>query len=119
MPTITADIGAGATTPDLILPWTTAQTSANVFHDIQGASTPWVSLQGARARRGELRCFYQAEADAEAARALLSTLDTFTIDYPARTSIEMTFAVDGDVQVELDQETTDHWIVRFGYREVT
>lgn len=119
MPTISADIGTDTTTPDLILPWSTEQDSANVFHDIQGATTPWVSIQGARARRGDLALFYTTESDAEAARVMFSEPDTFTIDYDERTSLEMTFAVDGTVRVELDDQTSAHWVVRFGYREVT
>lgn len=119
MPTITAEISAQTITPDLIMPWSTRQTSANIFHDIQGSDTPWVSLQGARKRSGELRLFFAAETDAEDARTKLSASDTFTIDYAARPSLEFTFAVDGDITVELDENTQDHWTVQFGYREVT
>lgn len=118
MPTITSDIGPGTTSPELIFPWSTEQDSANVFHDIQGAPTPWVSIQGARARRGELALFYSSESAAEAARLMLSEPDTFTIDYNERSSLEFTFAVDGSVRVELDDRTSEHWVVRFGYREV-
>jgi len=118
VPTITADIAATTTTPDLIMPWSTSQESANVFHDIQGAATPWVSLQGARSRSGELALFYIDEADATDARELLATVDTFTIDYAERPSLEFTFAVDGTVTVTLDDQTSDHWVVRFGFREV-
>lgn len=119
MPTITADIGADTTSPLLIVPWSTEQDSANVFHDIQGATMPWVSIQGARARRGELALFYgDDEAAAAAAREMLSEPDTFTIDYDQRPSLEFTFAVDGTVRMELDEQTSDHWVVRFGYREV-
>lgn len=119
MPTITGQISAQVITPDLIFPWATEQDSANVFHDIQGATVPWVSIQGTRARRGELAAFFEAETDATAAREILSEPDTFTIDYPERPSLEFTFAVDGTVRMELDEITTDHWVIRFGYREVT
>jgi len=119
MPTITAEISAAVITPSLILPWRTVQAAGNVFHDIQGASTPWVSLQATRSRAGELRIFFTTEAAAEAARVVLRAADTFTIAYAERTSLEFTFAVDGSVQVELDSETSDHWYVQFGYREVT
>lgn len=119
MPTITADISAESTTPVLIMPWRTLSASSNVFHDIQDAEMPWVSLRAARGHRGELRLFYNtSETDAAAAAALLRTADTFTIDYDERTSLEMTFAVEGDVEVELNEETQDHWVVRFGYRQV-
>lgn len=118
MPTINAEIGEGSTTPTLILPWRTSNATRNVFHDIEGASMPWVSLGAARGRTGELRCFYITEAAAEQARALLCTADTFTIDYEERTSLEFTFAVEGRVEVELDERTSNHWYVQFGYREV-
>lgn len=118
MPTITADIGPESTTPVLIMPWATEQESANVFHDIQGSAVPWVSIQGARARRGELALFYDDETDASAAREMLSEPDTFTIDYNERPSLEFTFAVDGTVKMELEEKTRRNWIVRFGYREV-
>lgn len=118
MPTITADLGPDSTTPVLILPWSTEQDSANIFHDIQGEAMPWVSIQGARARRGELALFYSSEANATAAREMLSEPDTFTIDYDERPSLEFTFAVDGTVRMELEERTSRNWIVRFGYREV-
>ena len=118
MPTITADIAGTSTTPDLVFPWATEQASGNIFHDISGAATPWISLQGAHARTGELHCFYVSETNANTARTLFSTADTFTLTYAERPSIEMTFAVDGSVTMELDADTSEHWVVRFGYREV-
>lgn len=117
--TISANIGTGTTTPVLLMPWTTRQPSGNIFHAVQDASAPWVSLQAARTREGEHRAFYDTETDASAARDLLATADTFTLDYPERPSIEMVFAVDGEVQMQLDETTAAHWVVQFGYREVT
>lgn len=117
--TISANIGTGTTTPVLLFPWSTQQTSGNVFHKVPGASAPWVSLGTPGSREGELRAFYTVEADASDARDLLITIDTFTLDYPERPSIEMVFAVDGTVQMQLDETTSDHWVVQFGYREVT
>lgn len=119
MPTITAETSAASTSPALIFPWRTSNTTANTFHDIPGAEMPWVTVASARGRKGELRCFYLTESEAETARDLLCTADIFTITYAERTSLEFTFAVDGTVEVELDSETTDHWYVQFGYRQVT
>ncbi len=116
--TITGTISGDSTSPDLLLPWEKSHASANIFHDVQGSPTAWVSIQGARSGEGELRAFYISETDANAALTLLKSADVFTLDYPERTSIEMTFAVDGTVTMQLDEETSDHWLVTFGYREV-
>jgi hypothetical protein len=117
MPTISGGT-AGSTTPLLILPWRTTQVSGNVFYDVLSAPFPLVTLQAAGWRRGELRCFYQVEALAEAARNLLSQPRVFTITYPERPTLQFKFAVEDTIAVALDDETSEHWMLTFGYREV-
>lgn len=119
MPTITGTSTLAECTPELIFPWATTQTGGNIMQDIIGSPYPWVSLSAARSRQGSLVAFFPSEADAEAARVMLSSPESFTIDYPARPSIEMTFVIDsGGIAVELDAETQDHWTVRFDFREI-
>lgn len=118
MPTITATLSAETTEPELIHPWSTRQRTPTVVQDVVGSSTPWVSLGEAYTREGVLEFFYSDEADADAARQLLGTIDSFTIDYPERPSLEFSFVVTGDLEMRLDPDTTDHWVVAFAYREL-
>lgn len=115
---ITAAISAFTTTPLLVFPWSTTQRSPTTLTDILGRANPWVSLAAARSREGQLELFYSSEANANAARIMLGRVDTFTLAYPARPSLAMAFVVHGDIEVQLDTTTSDHWVVRFSYREL-
>jgi redox-sensitive bicupin YhaK (pirin superfamily) len=115
---ITAAISAATTTPLLVFPWSTTQQSPTILTDILGRANPHVSLAAARSREGTLELFYSSETNSNAARIMLARADTFTLAYPARPSLAMVFVVHGDIEVQLDTTTSDHWVVRFQYREL-
>lgn len=115
--TITGVTTTDTTSPRIIQPWRTTQEPGTIVHDIQGATSPWISLSPARTREGTLSALYDTESDAEAARTLLSGAELFTITYAARPTLEFTFAVVGQLEVELLRGR--RWSVRIAYREVT
>lgn len=117
-PTITGLTTAATSTPLLIEPWRTTQEAQTIVHDVQGAASPWVTLEAARTREGTLSALYGTEAAAEAGRALLTTPQLFEITYTDRPTLEQTFAVVGPVEVELRRDRK-YWTVRWQYREVT
>lgn len=117
--TITASNGAGTTHPITVLsPYETARSSRNVIHDLIGGGIA-VSLVGPRPRAGELALLYSTEADAHACVQLHGSETTFTLTETDRPTVSMSYVVDGDVTIALDEGTLDHWVVTIGYQEVT
>ncbi len=116
-PTITGATSGDETTPVLIRPHRTTQESSTIVHDIQGAASPWVSLSAARSRAGTLEALYDSESATEAARVMLTGAELFAITYPGRTSLELTFAVTGALDIELQRDRR-YWVVRIPFREV-
>jgi hypothetical protein len=116
--TITANNGAGSTTPHFItLPYETGHQSRSVVHDLLGGGLA-VSLVTPRPRSGELQLLYVDEATANAGRLLHLQETTFTLTETSRATVNMTYVVDGEVRVTLD--TDGHaWVVSIGYQEVT
>lgn len=117
--TITANApGAGTTTPLTILsPYGAQIRSRNVVHDLIGGGIS-VSLVQPRPRAGELRLLYETEAAADAALRLHYQEATFTLVESDRPTLNMTYAVDGDLAIELDDQTLEVWIVTIGYQEI-
>lgn len=118
-PSIAAEISLNSTSPDLILPWQTSQATGNTLQPIVGATEPYVTMDVARLRTGTLQAWYIAEADAEDARTLLGEIGAFAITYPERPTLELRFVVDGEIVVQLDANTSEHWTVTFGYQELS
>jgi hypothetical protein len=115
--TITANNGAGSTTPHFItVPFETSWASRNVVHDLIGGGLA-VSLVEPRPRAGQLELLYLSEAAAFAATSLHQQESTFTLVESDRVYFTMTYVVDGAVTVHLDTDTHG-WIVRVGYQEV-
>jgi hypothetical protein len=116
--TITANNGAGSTTPHFItLPYETAHTSRSVVHDLLGGGLA-VSLVAPRPRSGELALLYVDEATANACRLLHLEESTFTLVESSRATVNMTYVVNGDLRVRLDMDG-HAWVVTVGYQEVS
>ena len=116
---ITVNDGSGtSTSPALVLGYDTQRASQNIVHDIIGGGIA-VSLIRPRPRAGTLELFYLTEAAAFAALDLHSIESTFSLADSDRPAVNMTYALDGSgVQVALDPETRNRWIVSVSYQEV-
>lgn len=116
--TISAGNGAGTTSPLTILsPWETAWRSRNVIHDLVGGGIA-VSLVTPRPRNGSMDLLYDTEAAAFAAAELHLQETTFTLTETDPASVSMTYVVDGDIRVRLDESSLLAWVVTVSYQEV-
>ena len=119
--TITADNGAGTTSPLTILsPWETAIQSRNVVHGLIGGGLV-VSLVAPWPRAGEFQALYETEAAAFACVDLHKAESSFTLTETDRPHVGMTYvlAEGGGVRVALDDETLTAWVVTVDYQAVT
>lgn len=115
--TITAVSTSETTTPVVVNGYETARQSRNLVYDLLAGGI-YVVLVSPRPRNGVLRLVYENETDAYEA-VQLHTLETqFTLESDERTSVNMTYVVDGQISAELDPETLTVWIVTVGYQEV-
>jgi len=114
---ITAETSLNTTTPALVLGYQTARTSRNIIHDLLSGEVG-VALVAPRPRSGTLELLYPVEADAFTALNLHAEETVFTLTDTDRASVAMSYVVDGDITIELDDETRDHWVVSVGYQEV-
>lgn len=115
--TISAVSGAGSTDPLTVLsPYSTANRSRSVIHSLIGGGIA-VSLVAPDPRSGDLALLYETEADAQAAAQLHLLPTGFTLTDTESPSVSMTYVVDGDVSVELDQDTLTLWVVTVGFQE--
>jgi hypothetical protein len=115
--TISAVSGAGTTQPITVLsPYEVAYRSRNVIHDLIGGGIA-VSIVAPNPRAGNLALLYGSEEEAQAA-ALLHLQETgFTLTDTETPSVGMTYVVDGEVTVALDQDTLTQWVVTVGFQE--
>lgn len=133
----------GVIIPTLINGYQTARESRNVIHNVVGRSAPDVTLRPAALRKGTLTMVFGGTAGGEgyifldgyitlletaAADAELSSKDAFDAHSEPnvfvlrdgnRSTIEMTYVVDGQVTRELDPSTRRVWIVSVDYQEIS
>lgn len=110
--------GTTTVTPDQIDGWSSSNASRNIVHQIIGGGEDDLSLFPASPRRGQIKAVFSSEADAETCRVLHLAPRTFTFATTDR-DLGIQYVVDGDVQVDLDDETRDLWVVTIPFREVT
>ncbi|WP_457100312.1 hypothetical protein [Microbacterium sp. P5_E9] len=116
--TITATNGAGTTSPLTVLsPYETLWTSRNIIHDLVGGDIA-VSLVAPRPRSGVLELLYPDEPSAFQCAALHEARSAFTLVETDRPSVSMTYVVDGDVTLRLDEDTLELFIVSIGFQAV-
>lgn len=114
---LTARNGAGSTAPVVIDGYETSRESRNVVHDLIGGGIA-VTLILPRPRSGELTLRYTSETQAWGALALLSNESAYTLTDSDRPGIGMTFVVNGDVALSLDEDTRDTWTVQVPFQEI-
>lgn len=115
---ITVNDGTSDTTsPALVLGYETSQESQNIIHDIIGGGIA-VTLVRPRPRAGTLELFYLTEADAFEALALHARETTFSLSDTDRPSVAMTYVTDGSIDLGLDDEGRQRWVLSVGYQEV-
>jgi hypothetical protein len=115
--TISAVTGAGTTSPTTVLsPYEATNRSRNVIHDLIGGGIA-VSIVAPNPRSGVLELLYPTEAEAEAARQLHLLETGFTLTDTETPSIGMTYVVDGEVSIRLDEDTLTQWILAVGFQE--
>jgi len=117
--TITANApGSGSTTPTTILsPYEARAQSRSIVHDLIGGGIA-VSLVAPRPRAGVLDLLFETESDADAAFRLHFQETTFSLVESDHPSLGMTYVVDGDLSIALDEQTLTVWIVSVSYQEI-
>ena len=104
--------------PTLVDGYTATSSSNNIEHKIIGRPDPDVSLAEDDTRTGSLTLVFAASAAATAARKALRVPAVWTLSDPEVPEAEMRFVRQGDLGVELHDETRAVWIVTVGFREV-
>jgi hypothetical protein len=102
----------------ILSPWETAWRGRNIVHDLIGGGIA-VSLVRPRPRAGSMVLLYDTETDAFAAAALHLEETTFVLTESDPASVSMTYVVDGDLRVSLDESSLRAWLVTVGYQEVS
>lgn len=109
--------GANTINPVAVYEYETSQPARNIVHPILGRSNPDVTFRAAGTRGGILRMVFATESSANTARSLLgSVLAAWTLNNTDRTTINMTFAVTGDITLRIDR--TGAYLLDVGYAEV-
>jgi hypothetical protein len=103
--------------PDLVLEYSTARDSRNVYHDVVGKSEQDVSLEVDGKRYGTLKLFFSARADAVDAFAALAQGVPYEFADTDIPQVGMRFARDGSMTLRLTDDR-NHWIVDMDYREI-
>lgn len=110
--------GTDTFTATLMDGYTASRPSRNVPHAILGSNAPAVSLRPAGLRTGSLRLLFALHATAVSATALLASGAELTLDDTDFPTINMSFVLDGDVELSLDEDTRSVWWVQFEFQEV-
>lgn len=109
----------GTITPDIVDGWRASREARTIVHTILGRAAPDVTFRPAGIRSGSLTCVFSVEADAAAAADVFAIPQVLTLTDADRPHLAMSFVVaDGDIDVSLDDETRDVWIVTVPFREV-
>jgi hypothetical protein len=117
--TIANEITLDDFTPTTFVTRTSSRPTRTVVHEILGAAEPYISRQQAGLRSGQHELFFHTYAAALAAESILAQPGAFTLSYPERTAWQMRFAVVGDLELEIAQESPELATIRFSYRELS
>lgn len=114
--------GAAIITPTLILGFESKREAATLVHSIIGRAAPDVTLRPAALRNGVSELGFNAstsEADSAAAEAILAGGTVCALISSDRSTVEMSFVVQGEITRTLEDATRSAWVVSFGWQEVT
>jgi hypothetical protein len=115
--TITANNGAGTTSPLVVLGYETELPGRNIIHDLIGGGIA-VALVAPRPRAGVLRMGYEVEADAWAALTLHAEKSAFTLTETDRPAVGMSYVLNGAARLILEDQTRNLWQIEVPYQEV-
>lgn len=115
---ITANNGAGSTSPLAVAgPSEASRRSRNVIHDLLDGSVG-TSFVAPRPRSGDMVTVYTDRVEAFAAFELLAEESSFKYTNAAMPELNMTFVLDGSLDIKQDDDRPDIWYVRVGFQEV-
>lgn len=116
--TISASNGAGSSSPVAVLAeYSATRASRNVIHNLIGGGIA-VSLVAPNPRSGVVEYLFADETAAWSCLALHANETTFVLTETSVPPVSMTYVVDGEVSIRLDQATSTAWIVAVGYQEI-
>lgn len=121
MTTITSSQqGNPTSTPTLVVGYESSRDSRNVFKPVYTNATPAedVALRAAGPRTGRITYLYRSEGLSRDAETMHRGPYTFTLVDPDVPSVNMTYAVDGQITRRLDPDTRTIWLLEVGFREV-
>lgn len=109
----------GVITPTIVDGYQARREARTIVHPIVNRSNPDVTLRAAGLRVGQLRCVFAVEAAAVDAFNVFAVPQVFALTDPDR-AIGMSFVVaDGEIEIGLDDETRDVWVIVVPFVEVT
>lgn len=111
--------GTTVITPELILGWQASQPSRNVVHEIVGKSSPDVTLKPAGLRTGTLELLFLTSAEAETARTMFQSAQSFLIESDETWLDLFRFVVSGSISSALEDTTRNMWTITVDFQEVT
>lgn len=108
----------GVITPTVVDGYGAARTPRTILHPILGRADDDVTFRPASLQKGILSLVFAAEVAARSALSALALPQVLTLADPD-ISIAMTFVVaEGDLMLELDDETRGVWILSVPFREI-
>lgn len=110
----------GSITPEVVDGYTASREARTVVHPILNRSDPDITLRATGLRTGSLSCVFKDQASAITAYGILSVAQVLTLTDPEVPAVDMSFVVaEGDLEIALDDETREVWIVTVPFVEVS
>jgi hypothetical protein len=116
MTTFTA--GASTYVPLTVDGFNSTRAGGNVVHELIGTTDDAIALAPARLRTGTFKCVFSSLALANAFANAMSAAASFSVADTDVSAVNMSFVIQGNIAVELDDETRDAAIVTLDYREI-
>jgi hypothetical protein len=110
--------GGTTVTPELVLGYDSSRTSGNIVHWILGRPDPDVTLRPARLRKGTLKLLFASESAAGTCFRLHGGAGVFVLADSDVESVGMRYVVDGNIDIGLDPQTQEMWLVSVAYQEI-
>lgn len=111
--------GANTIAPTLVLGYEADREANNIIHAIPGRANPDVTLRPANLRTGTLELGFASESASKTAADLHATLGVFTLTDTDRSTVAMSYVVNGRIGRALEDQSRDAWIISVDFQEVT
>ncbi|MBH0054486.1 hypothetical protein I6E74_09945 [Salinibacterium sp. SWN139] len=105
-------------TPVVVDGFKSSRESRNVIHNVLGANAPAVTLRDAGVRTGTLTALFRTLAEAQSFEAVLATGQVIQFEDSDNATLTMDFILDGELTVELEDDSRSLWLVEFDFQEV-